>query len=266
MKRRILVIAWPLFLGMLLFSCVKHETNGPVTEAAGIEGVQWYLTEVAGSPISAKANDKQPHIMLDPVEKSATGFSGCNNFFGSYELDGSSLKFGPVGATRMACPDIETGLETEVFKGLDQTRTWKIQDGKLIFLDDSDVLARFTKEKMQGLSGPGWQWVQTLYSDDRKVVPSDPKNYTVQFRDDGTLNVKADCNQKGGAYSVSPTERTVSIEITPSTMAYCPEESLEEEFIRGLTAGAIYFIKDGDLYIDLKFDSGTMRFSKQHGE
>jgi hypothetical protein len=45
-------------------------------------------------------------------------------------------------------------------------------------------------------------------------------------------------------------------------MAACPEGSLEDEFVRGLTAAAIYFIKDGDLYIDLKYDSGTMRFSK----
>ena len=97
----------------------------------------------------AMANDQQPHILLDTVEKRATGFSGCNNFFGSYELNGSSLKFGPVGATRMACPDLETGLETEVFKALDQTRTWKIQDGELIFLDDSDVLARFSKQKRE---------------------------------------------------------------------------------------------------------------------
>jgi hypothetical protein len=49
-------------------------------------------------------------------------------------------------------------------------------------------------------------------------------------------------------------------------MAACPEGSLEDEFVRGLSAAAIYFIKDGDLYIDLKYDTGTMRFSKQQGE
>jgi len=42
----------------------------------------------------------------------------------------------------------------------------------------------------------------------------------------------------------------------------CPAGSLEDEFVRGLSGAATYFIKDGDLYIDLKYDSGTMRFSK----
>ena len=45
-------------------------------------------------------------------------------------------------------------------------------------------------------------------------------------------------------------------------MAACPEGSLEEEFVRGLSAATIYFIQEGDLYLDLKYDSGTMRFSK----
>ena len=119
------------------------------------------------------------------------------------------------------------------------------------------------EKNIQGISGTVWRWVQTQYNDDRKAVPADPKNYTVQFLEDGTLHVKADCNQKGGTYSASAEEKRLSIEITHSTMAACPEGSLEDEFVRGLSGAAIYFIKDGDLYIDLKYDSGTMRFSKQ---
>jgi heat shock protein HslJ len=93
------------------------------------------------------ADDKQPHILLDPAQKQATGFAGCNNFFGSYELDGSSLTFGPMGATRMACPDLETGLEMSVFEALESTRNWKKSDGDLLLLDEDAVLARFSFQK-----------------------------------------------------------------------------------------------------------------------
>jgi heat shock protein HslJ len=125
--------------------CRLHEAGNAGAEAAGIEGIQWFLTEVGGSPVSPMADDKQPHMLLDPEEKQATGFAGCNNFFGSYELDGSSLTFGPMGATRMACPDLETGLETSVFKALESTRKWKIEGGDLLLLDADDVLARFSR-------------------------------------------------------------------------------------------------------------------------
>lgn len=83
--------------------------------------------------------------------------------------------------------------------------------------------------------------VQTLYNDDRKVLPEQPKNYTVQFLDNGEVTVKADCNQKGGIYSIR--DKRLSIEITHSTMAACPEGSLEDEFVRGLSGGRNLFHK-----------------------
>ena len=116
------------------------------------------------------------------------------------------------------------------------------------------------KNDISPVVGALWQWVQTLYNDGKKFAPSDPKQYTLQFRDDGTLNIRADCNLKGGRYSIKGNR--LSIEITQSTMAACPEGSLEDQFVRDLTAGAGYFLKDGDLYIDLKYDSGTMKLSR----
>jgi len=420
MMKRTVVIVCAMLLITLAASCIKRETGNISPAVFHIEGPEWRLVEVSGTPVSPLAGEKQPHIIFDPAQKQVTGFAGCNNFFGSYELNGSSLKFGPVGSTRMACPDLQMSLETEVFIALDKTRSWDIRDGVLLLLDDSEVLARFIihsrddvaadlesmtflsswfqsghvtlshgeyrepaapgsaseivvklsdkrvfgliegketgavvlvtstagtgtfydlallakestgwvntdvvllgdrvkvhslsiedneivldmtthgpsdpmccptidvkkrfsvqgnrlvpaagdkpEQNIQKITGTVWQWVQTLYSDDRKAVPAEPKNYTVEFREDGTLSVKADCNMKGGTYSVSAEEKRLSIEITHSTMAACPEGSLEDEFVRGLSGAAIYFMKDGDLYIDLKYDSGTMRFSRHEGQ
>ena len=257
------VVGTAMCIAMLLVSCMKQATPPPGAQTGGVEGIQWYLTEVGGSPVSPMAGDRQPHMLLDPEEKQATGFAGCNHFFGSYELDGSLLTFGPMGTTRMACPDLETGLETSVLEALATVRQWEPADGELLLLDADEVLARFGPEKYMGIFRSVWQWRETLYNDDRKVVPADPENYTVQFGKDGTISVTADCNVKGGTVSISPGEKRISIEITQSTMAFCPEGSLEDEFVKGLSAAAIYFLKDGDLYIDLKYDSGTMRFSKQ---
>ena len=265
MEKRAVVYGWAMLIVTLLFSShASAEVTMPAT--AGIEGTKWQLVEVSNEPVSPMAGEKRPYILLDSAQKKATGFAGCNNFFSSYEIDGVALKFGPVGSTRMSCPDLQLSLETAFLNALDQTSGWEIKDDVLLFLDGDDVLARFTKEDYSEITGTVWQWVQTLYNDDRKAVPADPKNYTIQFREDGTLNVKADCNQKGGTYATSAEEKRFSIEITHSTMAACPEGSLEDEFVRALSAAAIYFIKDGDLYIDQKYDSGTIRFSRQQGK
>jgi heat shock protein HslJ len=261
MGKRVVVFAGAMLLAAFLVFFNETEAGVTMAAAAGIEDTEWLLVEVSGSPVAPLAGGRRRFLKFDAVKKQVTGFAGCNNFFGSYERDGSSLKFGPVGSKRMSCPDLQLSLEAEFLKALKKTRAWDIRENVLLLLDDSEVLARFTEENIQGVTGTAWQWMQTLYNDDRKVVPADPKNYTVQFQEDGTLNLKADCNQKGGTYSEA--QKRLFIEIIHSTMAVCPEGSLEDEFVRGLSAAAIYFIKDGDLYIDLKYDTGTMRFSQQ---
>jgi len=123
---------------------------GMELEHGGIEGSRWYLVEVCGSTVSPLAAEKQPYILFDPSRKMATGFAGCNHFFGGYELDGFSLKFKDIGSTRMACPDLQMGLETEFVRALERTRAWKISDQGLLLLRNSEVLARFSEENIQG--------------------------------------------------------------------------------------------------------------------
>jgi heat shock protein HslJ len=141
------VAAILLMISMSMVCCMKRGTTVSASDIKRIQGVRWYLTQVGGSPVSPQADGKQPHMALDPAKKQVTGFAGCNNFFGNYELDGSSLSFGPIGATRMACPDLETGLETKLFEALQSTRKWKIEDGDLLLLETDAALARFSREQ-----------------------------------------------------------------------------------------------------------------------
>ncbi len=264
MKRRVTILGSAILLAIVMTSCAKREAEGTETPVIGLEGPKWQLVDVSDEPVSPQAGERRPSMTFDATDKQASGFAGCNNFFGSYELDGSSLKFGPVGTTRMFCEGAAGEIEMRFMESLEQARTWELKDSALLLLDGSKVLARFTRvldeQSTHTITGTVWKWVQTLYNDDSKVVPPDPKNYTVQFLDNGKLTVKADCNQKGGTYSSG--DKRLSIEITHSSMATCPEGSLEDEFVRGLSGGAIHFVKAGDLYIDLKHDTGTMRFTK----
>ncbi len=109
-----------------------------------------------------------------------------------------------------------------------------------------------------------WQWQQTRMNNDDEFVPDKPVNYTVQLMADGSVAVRADCNRMRGTYSVDGT--AITIALGPSTMAACPEDSLGERFADQLANAASYFFRSGDLYMDLKYDSGTMRFGPQSSE
>lgn len=70
------------------------------------------------------------------------------------------------------------------------------------------------------LQGPAWQLgsMQTGTSD--RFEPEDPSRFTVQFNADGTLAVRADCNQCGGSYTMDGDRLTTGPLIC--TLVACP--------------------------------------------
>lgn len=107
-----------------------------------LTGVEWRVSELSGHVLALSGDGQQPFIIFDEAKKQVTGYAGCNRFFGLYVLEGEVLTFGPIGATKRACPDLQEGGETEVFKVLDATRRWRIVDGTLELLNGDLVLAR----------------------------------------------------------------------------------------------------------------------------
>jgi len=103
-----------------------------------------------------------------------------------------------------------------------------------------------------------WKWQQTLYNNDTEVVPDDPGRYTVTFDPGRKIHLRADCNRGGGHYSVDG--KSIVIEVTHTTRAMCPPDSLEQTFIKNLNAARVFFLQKGNLYLDLKYDTGTMKF------
>lgn len=107
-----------------------------------LAGVEWQLAKVGDMKVELEENP--PFILLTDEENRLKGHSGCNSFFGSYEVDGDSLKFGPIGATRMACPEPRSSIETALLKALEETRKWAIEDGMLMLKNEGgDTIATF---------------------------------------------------------------------------------------------------------------------------
>ena len=79
-----------------------------------------------------------------------------------------------------------------------------------------------------------WQWTSvTTKPTGETTTVADPQNYTITFRDDGTLSGKADCNNFTGTYSQ---EGGFTITLGASTMAACAEGSLDQQYLELLSA------------------------------
>ena len=118
-----------------------RETCGSMNPTT-IEDTTWALLELNGKTIEVAVKDKAPYLELNSKKASAYGFAGCNRFFGSYETSGKNLKFGAMGATRMACPE---GMdeEQELFTVLSATTRYEIHGSKLMLFADKALVARF---------------------------------------------------------------------------------------------------------------------------
>lgn len=126
-----------LLASVLLPICILAES------APALIGPTWLLLEAKGMAVKVPADARQPYIIFHGAEKKATGYSGCNEFFGNYELKGEKLTFGPLGATRRFCEGAAGDTELAFLQALGGTRSWKAEKGMLLLLDDSTVLARF---------------------------------------------------------------------------------------------------------------------------
>ena len=112
-----------------------------------------------------------------------------------------------------------------------------------------------------GLTGKTWQLVAitTKVPAHQGVVPADQqKNYTIEFKTDGTFQAKADCNQVSGGYTTT-SSGGITITPGPSTMAACPPGSLDSVYVAGLSAAKTYAIANNALTLTLT-DEGTMEF------
>jgi heat shock protein HslJ len=102
-----------------------------------------------------------------------------------------------------------------------------------------------------------WQWVETT-APDETIIVSNPDRYTFFLTEAGEVQAQFDCNKGGGSYEIS--EGKLSFGPMMSTRMACPEDSLDMPFMRDLDKVASFSIEDGDLYLELDADGGTMHF------
>ncbi len=86
------------------------------------------------------------------------------------------------------------------------------------------------------IQGIVWQWESVTNKTTGEVTTvMNPENYSITFNTDGTLVGKADCNNFNGTYSQ---ENGFSIKINASTMAYCGDTSMDQQYLTLLSSVA----------------------------
>lgn len=105
-----------------------------------LEGTSWKLISLQSISGPLPATAKEATMRLDTGRVYGSG--GCNRYFGSYTLNGSSLKFNGVASTKMFCQDA-MAVEDGLMQSINNTDGYYIRGKSLALLKGADTLARF---------------------------------------------------------------------------------------------------------------------------
>ena len=102
-----------------------------VASAEQLAGSGWRPTEIGSIEVPTGSQ----MILHFDGEGKVVGHSGCNRFFGTYNLTGNRIEIGALGATRMACPEPVMEREFRFLQALEDARRL-VRDGIDMSLTD----------------------------------------------------------------------------------------------------------------------------------
>ncbi|MCA9869300.1 MAG: META domain-containing protein [Anaerolineae bacterium] len=244
------------------YTLVEVVNKTPAAPTATLEGTTWQLIAYLDAAGNLTLPYRESPATLTMADGQAGGNTGCNNYFGSYTLDGDSLTFGPMGATMMACPEPQAMQEQAYLAGLENVASYAIVGNQLhLFNADGEIIMAF--EPQQSTSLTGTVWSATMVNNGNQAVTSlvIGTEITAIFGDDGSLTGSAGCNNYTTTYEVDGD--SISIGMGASTMMFCaePEGVMDQEaqYLAALETAATYTISADRL--ELRTADGALAVS-----
>jgi heat shock protein HslJ len=227
-----------------------------------LEGTYWKAIELAGKPTPPDGN-REVHLQFQGGRVS--GSDGCNQFTGTYHLNGERITFGQMAAT-LACPN-SSGTEEPFRNALKNASRLTVVGDRLELLDAAGTRrAAFTagsqtsaSSSLTGFAGTSWQLVKFQSSDDTTLTPDERAKYKIEFAAGGQLIARIDCNRGHGTWKTTGPSQ-IKFGPLALTRAQCPPGSLHDQIVKRWGNIRSYVIRDGHLFLALLADGGIYEF------
>ncbi len=95
---------------------------------------------------SNKNLSEELSITFDESTNKISGFSGCNVFFGNYTIDGNTIRFGAIGASKKYCQGDKNILERQFFQILESANNFIVNGNSITLLKDKTLLIKANRK------------------------------------------------------------------------------------------------------------------------
>jgi heat shock protein HslJ len=213
--------------------------------AATLQDSTWRLTQLPGRTLPAV--HERNAVTVSFKGGRVHGFSGCNQFMGSYTLEGERLVLGRLGGTMMACPEPAMSLESHFLKSFSGALSVAVAGNTMTLKPASggDAL-QFELAPPPRLEAVRWE--VTGYNNGRQAVVGTKTGtrLTLMFQG-GKVSGSSGCNRFHGPFKVEGS--ALKIGALATTRKACDDAVMtqEREFLRALESATTWDIVRGML-------------------
>ncbi len=187
------------------------------------------------------------NITFDDNTKKVSGFSGCNQFFGSYSIKENALTFGALGSTKMMCQDEKDEIETKLLKAFKKANLILFSEGGFSLYNKKKLLLSSIKENTnQSVSFEYTAQSRGPY----KCIIINKKTISIVSKREGKPNTKT-CSEADWN-NLMKVLKTIDVENIPSLKA-----PSEDRFFDGAAIGNLKITYNGTVYESQSFDHGN---------
>ncbi|WP_126971317.1 META domain-containing protein [Gynurincola endophyticus] len=126
-------------LSIVVMSCTMNRNAS--SDSGLLLNKKWTLTGWGKNNDALPATMKEVFIQFETDR--VNGQSGCNNYFGSYTVKGSTITFGKLGSTMMACNEESMAMERKFHDALEKANKFMVENNVLKLYQDKELIAQF---------------------------------------------------------------------------------------------------------------------------
>jgi len=215
---------------------------------------QWDVAAIADPSGDLAPPVEGTTLTASITDTEINGSSGCNNYMGAAAIDGSSVSFGPLAGTLMACAETDVMDQEQLFLTLLQsTDSWEgTSEGVDLKTDGTTVIQLVATDT--SLAGSSWDVIAVNNQSggvQSVVIDSAP---TLVFDEDLGVSGSTGCNDFSGNYSTDGD--TIEFGDLGITQMYCEETAEQEVWMMAALADATTYSVDS-LTLELFDESGS---------
>lgn len=220
-------------------------TNPPAGAAPDLNGRTFLSVGVTDGGV-ARPLVADTRIRLNFQDGQIGASAGCNMMGGTYSIADGKLTFHGGGMTEMGCDPARHAQDDWVSGFLGSQPAITISGHDLVLTSGTTtikLLDREVAEPDQPLVGPTWTLTSIIGGDAVSSVPNGVMA-TIQFNDDGNVQIHPGCNTGGGSYVVEADEIVFGDLFTTKMACMEPAMGVENAFLAVLSGNAVMFTID----------------------